>query len=73
MNPLFLRRRFRRELARQTPLIEGYETKTIAGKIDYSPDRAVRIITGDVVDFEPRETFFARLVVALESPADILP
>lgn len=60
-----LRRNFRRELARQTPLINGRETKKVAAAISYDAEIAQLVIEENIVPFEPRETFRDRLLVAL--------
>lgn len=64
-NPLSARRAFRRELARQTPLIDGRETRLIARKIHYNADRAHEIIGQQVVPFDPRNSFRDRLLAEL--------
>lgn len=54
-------RRFRLELARQTPLIHGWETRRVARAIGYRADQAGELICG-AVDFEPRETYCERVL-----------
>lgn len=60
------RQLFRRELARQTPLIDGPETEAVAKAIRYSAHQAKAIIAEDVTPFDPRESFPQRLLQALE-------
>lgn len=52
-------RRFERELAKATPLIDGKETRKISRAIAYDPAKFSELATG-VVSFDPRETFPGR-------------
>lgn len=59
------REQFGRVLAENTPLIEGKETRKIGAKIDWNTSVAADICAGRVVAFEPRKTFYTRLLACL--------
>ena len=59
------RKQFGRVLAENTPLIEGKETRKIGAKIKWDTAVAADICAGRVVPFEPRNTFYTRLIACL--------
>jgi len=54
-------------LAINSPLIDGKESRVISRLINYDIETAKQIMAGEIVDFEPRNTFFPRLKAKLKS------
>jgi len=50
-----------------TPLIDGKQSRVISRIINYDIETAKQIMAAEVVDFEPRNTFFPRLKAKLKS------
>lgn len=62
-------RHFERALYQGTPLRDGREVRKIGRLVGYDPDKAERLIAGEV-PFEPRDTFPMRAATWAKGLAD---